>query len=102
MDSLCENDFNRGCILGNFSLEMADHSELIRQCIVGHFKTWSDLIGKCICDAKSKNIKNQEDPLQLSQFILNSWEGTLLRMRADKNEEPFDNFMNIVFSLILV
>ncbi len=102
MDCVRENGYSRGCLMGNFSLEVADHSELIRESIAEHFQTWKSLIESCISDAKAKgHIKNQIESPQLAEFILNSWEGALLRMRADKNEKPFDDFMNVIFNLVL-
>ncbi|HEJ9484692.1 TPA: TetR family transcriptional regulator C-terminal domain-containing protein [Proteus mirabilis] len=102
MDCIRENGYSRGCLMGNFSLEVADHSELIRESIAEHFQTWKSLIESCISDAKAKgHIKNQIESPQLAEFILNSWEGALLRMRADKNEKPFDDFMNVIFNLVL-
>ncbi|MEJ1975620.1 MAG: TetR/AcrR family transcriptional regulator [Acetobacteraceae bacterium] len=37
------SDFNRGCLLGNFSAEAADHSAVIRQHLQKHFAGWSDI-----------------------------------------------------------
>ncbi len=103
MNCIRENGYNRGCLMGNFSLEIADHSDLIRECIAEHFRTWKSLIEACVSEAKiNGSIKNQLECSQLAEFILNSWEGTLLRMRADKNDKPFDDFMNVTFTLILV
>lgn len=103
MNSIRENGYNRGCLMGNFSLEIADHSDLIRECIAEHFQTWRSLLEACISEAKTNgSIKNSLESSQLAEFILNSWEGTLLRLRTDKNDKPFDDFMNVMFTLVLV
>lgn len=34
-----KDDFLKGCLMGNLSLEVADHSETIRKTIADHFKT---------------------------------------------------------------
>lgn len=103
MNNIRENGYKHGCLMGNFALEIADHSDLIRTSLTEHFQTWSNLIALCISEAKNKgHIKNQMDSSQLAQFILNSWEGTLLRIRSDKNEKPFNDFMDIIFKIILI
>jgi TetR/AcrR family transcriptional repressor of nem operon len=37
----------------------------------------------------------------LARFVLNSWEGALLRMRAEKSDEPLLDFKTVVFDLLL-
>lgn len=93
----------RGCLLGNLSLEVADHSALIRDSLATHFRTWSGLFEACIAEAqKTGAISNRQPASLLAQFILNSWEGALLRMRADKSDAPLKEFVEVVFSSLLV
>ncbi|NWK80358.1 TetR/AcrR family transcriptional regulator [Aquitalea sp. LB_tupeE] len=93
----------RGCLLGNLSLEVADHSQLIRDSLATHFRTWSRLFETCIADAqKSGAIHNRLPASVLAQFVLNSWEGAILRMRADKSDAPLKEFVEVVFSSLLV
>lgn len=92
----------RGCLLGNLSLEVADHSALIRDSLATHFRTWSGLFETCIAEAqKTGAISNRQPASLLAQFILNSWEGALLRMRADKSDAPLREFIDVVFSSLL-
>ncbi|AQS89126.1 TetR family transcriptional regulator [Neoasaia chiangmaiensis] len=92
----------RGCMLGNLSLEVADQSAIIRSCLSGHFKTWGGLFEQCIADAQhQKAILNDAPPAQLAQFLLNGWEGAILRMRVEKSDAPLKNFVQTVFEFIL-
>ncbi|WP_241048490.1 TetR/AcrR family transcriptional regulator [Achromobacter xylosoxidans] len=96
-------EFTRGCMLGNMSLEVADHSEQVRDRLAVHFETWAELLERCIVEAKLTGaIKNPANPAALARFVLNSWEGALLRMRVDKSTAPLDDFIEIVFSFVLV
>jgi len=96
-------DYSRGCLLGNFSLEVADHSPLIRDRLAVHFQTWSGLFESCIEKAQQAGtIRNQMPAALLAQFLLNSWEGALLRMRADKSDVPLNQFNEVVFGSLLV
>ena len=95
--------YSGGCLLGNLSLEVADHSALIRDRLAVHFTTWSRLIETCIAEAqKSGAIGNRLPASLLAQFLLNSWEGALLRMRVEKSDLPLREFMDVVFGSLLV
>jgi TetR/AcrR family transcriptional regulator, transcriptional repressor for nem operon len=93
----------RGCMLGNLSLEIADHSASIRDRLASHFRTWSGALAECIAEAQSTGaIRNKLPAALLAQFLLNSWEGAMLRMRVEKSDEPLKDFTEIIFSSILV
>lgn len=95
--------YTRGCLLGNMSLEVADHSSEIRGQLAAHFTTWGDLIEQCIREAQQNGqIKNPIPALSLARFILNSWEGALLRMRVEKSEAALKDFHDVVFDVILI
>lgn len=98
-----QGDYARGCLLGNMSLEVADHSAAIRERIAVHFRTWSGLFEDCIAEAQEAGaIRNPQPASTLAQFLLNSWEGALLRMRAEKSDAPLKQFTEVVFGSLLV
>jgi len=93
----------RGCMLGNLSLEVADQIPAIRERLAEHFKTWGNLFEDCISEAQSKGaIASQLPAPLLARFLLNSWEGALIRMRAEKSDAPLNDFSKIVFGSLLV
>jgi len=84
--------FVRGCLLGNFSAEVADHSALMREHLVVHFAAWGNFFADCIAEFPAD---------LLARFVLNSWEGALLRMRAERSAAPLIEFKEIVFGKLL-
>ena len=97
------NGYVRGCMMGNLSAEVADHSPAIRGQLAVHFRTWSGLFESCIFEAqKSGAIVNRQPAPLLAQFLLNSWEGALLRMRVDKSDAPLKEFVEVVFGSLLL
>lgn len=93
----------RGCMLGNLSLEVADQIAPIRDRLAAHFRTWSGLFEECIAEAqKTGAIGNRLPATLLAQFLLNSWEGALLRMRVEKSDVPLNEFTEVVFGSLLV
>jgi TetR/AcrR family transcriptional repressor of nem operon len=95
--------FAQGCLLGNMSLEISDHSTAIRDRLAAHFRTWSGLLEVCIAEAQATGaIRNPLHAPVLAQFVLNSWEGALLRMRAEKSDGPLREFIEVIFGSILI
>jgi TetR/AcrR family transcriptional regulator, transcriptional repressor for nem operon len=96
-------DFGRGCLLGNFSAEMADHSPLIRKRLAAFFTAWTLDIEAAIRAAQAAgSIATRADPADLAAFLLDAYEGALLRARVEKNGHAFDRFMKVAFTQILV
>lgn len=101
--SLKAAGYVRGCLMGNLSLEVADHSTAIRERIAVNFKTWTGLLEECIADAqRTGEISNRLPASTLAQFLLNSWEGALLRMRVEKSDAPLKEFTQVIFQTVLV
>jgi TetR/AcrR family transcriptional repressor of nem operon len=99
---LAAENRERGCLLGNFSTELADQSRPIRDRLSAHFAAWSRQIESCVRDAqKAGEISSEVDPHVLAGFLLNSFEGAVLRMKVEKDDSPQKNFMDVIFSRVL-
>jgi TetR/AcrR family transcriptional repressor of nem operon len=102
IDALRASNYARGCLLGNFSAEAADHSVSIRKSLAKHFRAWSSSIEKCIGEAQELGtLDNQFSAATLASFVLNSWEGALLRMRVEKSDAPLVEFKDVIFEKLL-
>jgi TetR/AcrR family transcriptional regulator, transcriptional repressor for nem operon len=100
--ALRASNYARGCLLGNFSAEAADHSALIRKHLAKHFRDWSRMLETVLSEAQDQGaIGHQFPPALLAGFILNSWEGALLRMRVEKSDAALLEFKKMVFGKIL-
>jgi TetR/AcrR family transcriptional repressor of nem operon len=102
IDAFRQNKFARGCLLGNFSAEAADHSALLRGKLAEHFAAWNGLIESCIEEAQLQGVVDKAIPAHvLAGFIFNAWEGALLRMRVEQSDEPLRAFERVVFEHLL-
>ena len=100
--NLAAQSYERGCLIGNFSTELADQSRPIRDRLASNFAAWSRPIETCIRDGqKAGEISRDMDPRALADFLLNSLEGAILRMKVEKDSSPLDQFMTFVFSRVL-
>jgi TetR/AcrR family transcriptional repressor of nem operon len=102
IQALGAGNYARGCLLGNFSAEAADHSTMIREHLMEHWDAWSGIIEGCIAEGQGQGTVNDQVPAALlARFIFNSWEGALLRMRVEKTGAALTEFKNIVFGTLL-
>jgi TetR/AcrR family transcriptional regulator, transcriptional repressor for nem operon len=93
--------WNRGCLIGDFSLETTSQSELLRERLEGIFQEWRAPFASCIAEAQTAGeIDSTFDPMDLAEFLLASWEGAILRMKVERGPAALDRFKKIVFRTI--
>jgi TetR/AcrR family transcriptional repressor of nem operon len=98
---LAGDKWNRGCLIGDFSLETTSHSKLLRQRLQAIFREWRTPFASCIADAQAAGeIDSSFDPTDLAEFLLASWEGAILRMKVERGPAPLERFRKIVFQTV--
>ena len=98
-----ESHFKRNCILGGFSAELANQSETIRESLRKLYEQWTKDIEATIAEAQAKGeIANKTKASDLAAFLLDSYEGALLRARVERSRKPFDRFMKFAFGQLLI
>jgi TetR/AcrR family transcriptional regulator, transcriptional repressor for nem operon len=91
-----------GCLVGNLSLEMADHSDSIQSLLHQSFSTWQTGIAGTLQEAMDRgDLAKTNKPQELASFLLNSYEGALLRSKADRSSKPLENFLHFTFNVLL-
>jgi TetR/AcrR family transcriptional repressor of nem operon len=87
-----------GCLLGSLSLEVAHVSPLLQGHLNSSFKYWQAAVAAVLREALEKgDLPKSTKPEALAGFVLNSWEGALLRSQADKSDAPLKDFLHYVF-----
>ena len=91
-----------GCLIGNLSLEIADHSDSLQSSLHLSFSNWQTTIADTLQEAIARgDLAKSTKPQELAAFLLNSYEGALLRSKADRSSEPLENFMHFAFNVLL-
>ena len=91
-----------GCLLGDLSLEVADASPMLQGCLKLSFERWQAGVTAVLREAaERKELADSSKVEALAGFVLNSWEGALLRSQADKSDAPLKDFMRFVFEDLL-
>jgi TetR/AcrR family transcriptional regulator, transcriptional repressor for nem operon len=100
-DRLAKAEFSRGCLIGDFSLEAAPQSEMLRTRLAKIFIEWRAPFAACIAQGQATGeIPATFAPEDLAEFFLSSWEGAILRMKVERNAEPLERFKSIVFATV--
>jgi TetR/AcrR family transcriptional repressor of nem operon len=101
-DTQVEFGFTRGCLIGNMGGEVSDHSAVIRAQVESSLGGWSGGIAVAIRAAQARGeVDSGLDASRLGRFILDAWEGALMRAKVVKNGEPFEDFFTVVFESLL-
>jgi TetR/AcrR family transcriptional repressor of nem operon len=91
-----------GCMMGRFSLEVAAANPQLRKQISATFAHWQHTIATVIQEAVTKEeLPTGTDSESLAGFLLNSWEGALLRSQTEESDAPLETFMRYVFDGLL-
>ena len=101
-DEIAQIGFTCGCLIGNMAAELSDHSPVIAAQLSSIFACWSRRVGDCIGEAQAAGqISSDVDPQQLAAFVLNAWEGAVLRARLEKADRPLRQFVETLFATLL-
>lgn len=100
-ERLAADGFTRGCLIGDFSLEAAPVSPLLRERLAAIFAEWRAPFAACIAEGQAAGeIATTADADDLAEFLLASWEGAILRMKVDLTAAPLERFKRIAFATI--
>lgn len=91
-----------GCPIGNLAQEMADLNDTFRAKAEEAFTAMRDAFARSLESARQcGEIDPTLDPVETADFILNSWEGALLRMKAQKDVTALEVFRRMIFDRLL-
>lgn len=91
-----------GCLVGNLGQELADQNPEFRNKANAVMTRWEGRFVACLKEAQDNGaLRSDLEAEELASFLINSWEGAILRMKIMKSPEPLESFMQVVFSSIL-
>jgi TetR/AcrR family transcriptional regulator, transcriptional repressor for nem operon len=91
-----------GCLVGSLSLEIADHSPKLQAQLQMVYGKWQKSIADVLREAVERgDLAKSTRADQLAEFLLNSYEGAQVRVKAEKNDGPLENFLHFAFDVLL-
>lgn len=97
-----QDECKSGCPIGNLTQEMGVLNEAFQARLKNVFGGMKAAIRNCLALAQvERDISADLDPDATADFVLNSWEGALLRMKAEGHTGPLVLFQKMVFDHVL-
>jgi len=90
------NNFRVGCLLGNLSTEVAGTIDTVSDAISAVYDRWSRELASFIRKGQEEgDIVATLDSLAMANFLFDSFNGALGRMKVERSRKPLDDFLNI-------
>ncbi|MEN1760437.1 TetR/AcrR family transcriptional regulator [Anoxynatronum sibiricum] len=88
--------YQMGCLVGNFSEEMGDLNDRIAATADEILDAVAGDIAHCL----SEESTLATDSRQMAEFLVNSFQGAMLRMKSSRNRRPLDVFAGMMHQLL--
>ena len=91
-----------GCPIGNLAQEMGDLSPAFRKKLKMALGSIVDIHSRLLAKAQREGeISQSLDVREAARFLVSSWHGALVHMKAVKGPEPLENHIRFIFDHVL-
>lgn len=98
---LRDDGYERGCLIGDLSIEITQTSEAIRERLSAVFDQWLEPFAECINEGQELGeFSSKFEPREIAEYFLSSWEGAILRMKVERSIAPLERFRKIFFGTL--
>lgn len=92
-----------GCLVGKFMAEVSDDTPQIRAGLQGVLSLWDKQIASAIAAGQEQgSIRKDLKAAELAAFLIDSYEGAILRTRVEKSPRALKSFLKVVFASIVI
>ncbi|VAX00942.1 Transcriptional regulator, AcrR family [hydrothermal vent metagenome] len=103
MHQFKEKDYSEGCLLGNLGAEISDNNELCRRTLMkGVNDIQNNFLVLIKLGQQQSVIRADISSDDLAEFLFNAWEGSLMRMKIEKSEQPLSKTLNMLLDTFYV
>ncbi|WP_243368580.1 TetR/AcrR family transcriptional regulator [Fundidesulfovibrio soli] len=98
-----DSGYALGCPIGGLAQEMSSLSAPLRERLRKALDGLTAMVRSLLDEAaREGQLPQGLDPAATAAFIVDAWEGSLLRMKADAGPEALERFVSVVFDRLLV
>ena len=102
MELFKSKEYAYGCPIGNLIQEMGDLSPAFRDKLRSALEMMVDSYSEVLAEAQKKGeISRDLDVRETAYFLVSSWHGALMHMKAKKSPEPLENHKRFMFDHVL-
>jgi TetR/AcrR family transcriptional regulator, transcriptional repressor for nem operon len=92
-------DFKGGCLLGNLMGEIGDTSELAQTSLREAVHRYRDKLREGILRGQREgSFRRDMDAKDMADFLVNVWQGALLRMKIERSVRPLTQFCDMLLN----
>jgi TetR/AcrR family transcriptional repressor of nem operon len=90
-------DLKGGCLLGNLIGEIGDTSDLCQLSLREAVRRYRDKLEEGLARAQQEGcFRNDLDAKDMADFLVNVWQGALLRMKIERSVRPLTQFCDML------
>jgi TetR/AcrR family transcriptional repressor of nem operon len=94
--------WRNGCLIGNFSAEASEHSEVIRKRLVEIYEEMRRSVAYCLEAAvKIGEVPRKTESDELAGFLIASLQGAILQSKTERSATSLERFKHLIFSTLL-
>lgn len=94
--------FERGCMVGNFSTELTQQIPAMRVQLQQVYERTRSMLEQVITEGQQQgDISKDMQAQELAAFIVDAWQGAVLRSKTEQDGAPLIRFIDIVLRRIL-
>jgi TetR/AcrR family transcriptional regulator, transcriptional repressor for nem operon len=102
MEFFKSKDYAYGCPIGNLAQEMGDLSPAFRDKLRSALNMMVDSYSVLLTEAQKEGEISQDlDAREAAYFLVSSWHGALMHMKAIKGPGPLENHKRFIFDHVL-
>lgn len=102
MEFFKSKDYAYGCPIGNLTQEMGDLSPAFREKLKSALDILVDTYSGLLAESQKKGEISQDlDVREAARFLVSSWHGALMHMKAIKGPQPLENHKRFIFDYVL-
>ena len=91
-----------GCLVGKFMAEVSAETPEIRESLRRVLNLWGEQLSSALAEGQRQGFIRKDLPAgDLAAFLIDSYEGAILRTRLEKTPRALKHFVKIVFSSII-
>ena len=91
-----------GCLIGNLGAELGGSSELCRQAMIEGLDSMKQQFSQTLKRGQSQNvIRDDISAEELATFLVNAYEGALLRMQLEQSVKPIEKMSSFLRSYLV-
>jgi len=99
---MAERGCAMGCPIGNLAQEVSDLSPAMQARLSQVMATFTRRVESLLAQAAEEGgLPDTLDPAMAAGFVVDAWEGAILRSKADKHPAALERFHDIVFNRLL-